>query len=482
MKDTELYQALQTLKPSEIRDFRLYLNSPLFNNEKLYSLYLDLIVSKRGILLKKQDDYDTFLKKRKLKPLKTKKDLYRFRSKILTHLENFILLKAARQHAIGDQLTLAQYYRSHGLKVRYARAMRTAAKRLEALAIKDSKYLYDKYLLQKLSFDDSEKSIQRTDNRHLESVAWSLDEYYLSEKLMYSTEMVNRSAMLRTKYKELVPSDTLPNAIDDRHPILVNLYIAAFNLFSKPDDLVTYLADHELLGKIRSSLSAEEKGSFFLYAFNYCVRQINVRDSRFESIFLDLINQMDSEQLLVISETMNPWVYKNIIQFYLTCNYADQAVNFWEAYSKYLPETHKISVSVLAKAQIALARKDYDEVFSLTSQVRYIDKHLVVSLKLVACKAYLQLDDRDQLESHLEAFSKYLRYHESEIDKSRIPRLQHFISICRKLNNLPPKSEAGLLEILENVKKTPQVLDAPWLIAFIEERLTMIKNRGKKIK
>jgi len=481
MQDTELYRTLQTLKPLEIREFRLYLTSPFFNSVNLYVLYLNLIVSKRGILLKKQVEDDAFIKSQRLKTIKTKKDLYNCRSKILTHLENFILQKASLQNSTGDQMTLAQYYRTHGLKVRYDRAMRTAAKLLETSTIKNSKFLYNQYLWQKISFEDSEKNMRRTDNRHLESVAWSLDEYYLSEKLMYSTEMVNRSAMLKTKYEELIQTSTLPNAIDDRHPVIVNLSIAAFKLFNNPEDIVPYLDYYKLLCNIQSSLSHEEKNSFYLYAFNYCVRQINVRDNRFEPILLDLIGQMNSEKLLVVSQIMNPWVYKNIIQFYLTCDYTDRAVSFWQEYSDFLPETHKVSVSFLAKAQIALAQKDYNQVFFMAGQIRYIDPHLVVSLKLLACKAYLQLDDRNQLEFHLEAFAKYLRYHEADIDKSRIPRLQHFLSICRKLNNLPPKDETGLLEIMDNIQKTPNVIDAPWLIAFIQQKLSKIKNRGRNL-
>jgi|GEM_PF-2486065 len=478
MKDTELYRTLQTLTPAEMRDFRRYTDCAVFNRHRELGLYLDLIVNRRGILLKELSDESLLNKARKTNSFKSKRDLYNCRTRVLALLENFILHYKLKD-PLANQLALAQYYRQQELTVRYTRVMRATLKMLKASKIRDTKYLYNVYIFKKLEFENPEVNIRRTDNRQIEQVAWAFDEFYLSEKLVYATEMVNRQNILSTRYNELIPASSLTLKVNTENHGLVNLYIYIYKLFTTPPDLNTFPDFERLYRDVRHTLTADEQLTMTLHVFNYCVRQLNNNQKQFNQAFLDLVDRMEADGTLLSDQHINPWLYKNLIHFFLRQDQIDRAEKFWQRYSPLLPESHRESVAVLAQAEIALARKDYAQVFSMTGQIKYIDKHLVVSLKVLACKAHLLLDEREYLEAQLEALSKYLRYHASQISEDRIKRLQRFIAFSRRLNNLHYTDFDGLAELLSALEKEPQVVEASWLMEFISQKIQARRNRSR---
>ena len=478
MYQHELYRVLNTLKPSEIREFKLFLNSPYHNTDETLIQYVQLLLNKKGYLLKELPSDAMLVGLLPGKMVKSKKDIYNCRNRLLALLEEYLILKHRKNNSFQNQLTLAKHYRNYGLRVRYMRTMRKTTKDLKSEKIQNADYLQQCFALQKLDFEDPYQSIVRKDDRRIESVMIALDQFYLTEKMKYATEMINRQQLLQTQYHEIIPAAQLPIQLNSSYPGILNLYLSVFAMFNKPEDELAFHHFEQLLTRYRQNLSTAEKGSFYLYAINICIRHLNQGKHDFIDHYLRLIDRMEKENVLLQDGVMNPWVYKNAVQLYLRKSQPEKALRFLEKYKDHIPDSHRESVVVLAKAQVAFALKNYEEIFYLTNQLRYMDFHLVVGLKLLACKAHLELDHRVRLEGELEAFGKYLRYHAKQLGTDRVKMVDAFISMLKRINHLQPGDKNSIKALYLQVKEKKNIAESAWLLSYLEEQANN-SNRKK---
>lgn len=467
----ELYRVLRELKPAEIRQFTDFIRSPYFNDDPVLVAYLELLISRKGRLLRQIPSDEDLLSGRFEMQFASRKEIYTRRNQLLDLLEQFLLVRKCQERSFENNLYLAEFYRRHKLSVRCDRSLRKARQELEREEQQDARHLYRWYSWRKFELEEPSKMIDRKDDRRIESVVESLDAYYLAEKMKYSAEMLNREKILPIRFHHNIPPELLPHPEAKKRPGILSLYIDLYAMLANADREEHYDQFERSLNRYQHILSKEECYGFFVYALNSCVRYVNQRREAFVAKGLALIDQMEQADLLQQDRVINPWVFKNAVQLNLRKNQAENAQRFWEKYGPSIPESHRESVVVLAQAQIAFALQNYEEIFSLTNQLRYLDYHLVVSLKLLACKARLQLDQRDRLEGELEAFKKYLHYHREHLDKERLKLTKGFISIISRINHLQPGDKAGLQEIRKELQQNPQIAESGWLQQFLERQI-----------
>ncbi len=468
---------LLSLTETERRRFQSFLIKAEHSVNPEWLEYLQLMMDRRGRLKKNLPGDKVLIEQKLISRFKAKKDLYKCRNRLIALLESFLASDSFPEEELQKHIRLAGIYREKNLRVRYDRSMRKIEQLVRMQKIQNSTLLLNRYQWQLLNFEGTEQEFRRKDDRRIEQLAHALDHFYLTEKMRLSIEMLNRSQLLQTAYHQIIHPDSLSVEVRKEHPDILNIYIYCYQLILSPQDENLYTLYDNLLQKLESRLEKDTKGSLYLYAINFCVKNINLDKTIYYDRLLSLISRMESNGILLHKGFINPWVFKNAVQSYLKKNQSEEARIFLEKYRDRLPETHRESVAVLSQAQIAFAQKEYEEIFYLTNQLSYLDQHLVVGLKLLSCKARLQLDHRVRLESELESFSKYLRYHATQLGAERVARIDQFIRFCRRLNHIQPGDKQALTRLQERLGKGAPMAESEWMHEYLARKIRRPSQR-----
>jgi hypothetical protein len=354
----------------------------------------------------------------------------------------------------------------------FEQTLREARTTLDADPYRNAPYFYKAYLLQSElnTFFDRQK--KRAYDASLQEAANYLDLFYLSTKLKYSCELINRQKLVASDYtlrllKEI--SDHLREHAYDDYPS-IGIYYQILMTFVEGDNDVHFEKLKLLLTEHTDKFPPSEARDMYAYAQNYTIRKINAGEKQFLRQYFDISKAALEKGLLMVDGDLSPWTYKNLVVAALRVGEFEWAEQFIKAYKSKLNEKFRSNAYNYNMGALMFYKAQYGEALRLINQVEFTDIFYALDTRTMQIKIYYQLDEWDPMQSAIEAFKVYLRRNKTLSDNVKV-LYNNFLKFTDKLSRLTKRDKQKLTELQERINETRQVADLGWLQGKVEEKL-----------
>ncbi|MEM1215834.1 MAG: hypothetical protein AAGJ82_09130 [Bacteroidota bacterium] len=437
MQDSKLLKGLRNLTAKQRQRFKVYVNSAYFNQHKLSIKLLNYIykhIDKRPQKLARElvfavlfpgEAYEEQALFNQMSALK--KLFHRFLAQQQYEAQHFqedtFLLKASLDNNQYELLT------NRAKQIR---------KKLDAYPFRDTDQHAASYSYSSTMMSYHANHGDRSKPTVFQELSTQLDRYYILEKLRHSCTLTANQILINSRYDLGLLEDVLryvETHIDDlqedgEHSILLH-YTILMSMRDSENPAHYQLLKSMLRDKIHCFNNAD-KGTLYLAANNYCVRQINNGYSEFRKELFDLYKEGLRTELILQNGVLNEWSYKNITA--LGCSLSDWewTEQFLEDYREKLPKHTQENSYNYNMAHLNIKKKRYDVARDHLLQVRFSDVKYHLNYNILLMSTYYALDDMEALLSLIDTFRIYvMRSKKITVDQKR--QYTNFLRFARKL-------------------------------------------------
>lgn len=467
-----MIEMLRHFSTKELSRFSDYLASPFFNKDEELLVFYNYIKKYAPEFDSKNIDKDKLLVKGIPGLSLTEKKIGYMMSDIVEHCENYIRYNNHFEEDIEGYVHLLSTYNKWGTDKLFEQTLREARNTLTKNPFRNASYFFKEYLLQSevnLFFDRQKK---RAYDASLQEAANFLDLFYISTKLKYSCELINRQKLVVTDYKlRLLKeiSDHLAETSYTEYPS-ITIYYQILMTFIDTDTDVHFEELKKLLDEHTGKFPASEARDMYAYAQNYAIRKINAGEKRFLREYFDLSKAALEKELLLVDGDLSPWTYKNLVITALRVGEFDWAEQFIRDYKSSINEKFRSNAYNYNQGALLFFKGQYGEALRLINQVEYTDIFYALDTRTMQIKIYYQLDEWDPMQSAIEAFKVYLRRNKTLSENVKV-LYNNFLKYTDKLSRLTKRDKPKLLELKQRIEESKQVADLGWLQQKVDEKL-----------
>ena len=484
MQKSRLVSLVKTLSRGELRKFRLFIESPYFNqNERLVKLMELLFQAAPGFngqLLDKTYVFQYIFGSEE--PYEEQR-LHDQMSNLLRLFEQFIAQEhyehaphSPAKHLLGalDQRQLTDHY---------SRTFRRIEKQFASHPLRDSGYYLEMYMFEKGRDSYAGKQQNRRFKQQLSETVRNLDAYFLGERLRMACEMINRQRILNQPYEPGIEKGMIQYMKGEGRGYLeiplISIYYQIFMMLTEDTDGSQYFT--ELLNSLEENsafFSRQEAYAMYAYAQNYCIQQINQGQVDYLEKLFRIYQMLLNKELLLDSSTgfLAHEHYKNIITVALRQKEFDWARNVLEEYKSKLSPKYRENAYNYNLSVYLYEKKRYGEVLKLLQQVEFTDVYYHLSAKFLLLRIYYEQNDTDGFRYLTQAFLAFLKRNQ-EISTYQTQAYRNLIRFAQKAFKLRRRSERLLKEEFEvrleklkhEISSTKGISNANWLISQIRE-------------
>lgn len=178
---------------------------------------------------------------------------------------------------------------------------------------------------------------------------------------------------------------------------------------------------------------------------------------------MDFYQEVLTKEYLLQNGVLSRFTYTNIVSVALQIDMSDWAEKFIEEWTPRLERRYRERMFSFNRAKIAYHTKDFDAAIPLLQRANYHDLLLNLGARTLLLKIYYELDEFDLLQSHLDAFSSYLRrkdglaYHRTNY--------RNLIRYTNRLLNLNSMDKVAVQSFRESVENEEILTEKAWLLS-----------------
>ena len=465
MLQTRLWESLNCLSARQLNGFGKFLQSPYFNQRSdLADLYLSLktAIYREKHLTKAALWQITFPGKDYVE-----QELRLLMTYLQRLLEQFIAVEHTLQDKVGIKLQTAALYRSKGKDKLHKTALNKGLLLLEKSPFRNAEYYYQQFQfeLEKYKIASHTEPDATVD---FQKVIEQLDIAFLGMKLRQSCELIVHDRIYRWGFdpgfmnqifdylekKELLSIPT------------IGIYYYCYRMLERPEQENWFQSFKKELLERGHLFDQEEIHNLYILAINYCVRRAN---DGFRHYFVDIMDfyrkGLDQEYLLQ-NGVLSRFTYHNIVSAALLIDQTDWAETFTEEWTSRLQKRYRERMFSFNRAKIAYHRKDYDAAIPLLQRTNYHDLLLNLGARTLLLKIYHELNEFELLQSHLDAFSSYLR-RKSGLGYHR-KNYRNLIHYTNRLLSLNYTNRQAIEQFKKEVSKEEILTERDWLLERIK--------------
>lgn len=471
MKNDPFFDLLQTMDKDQFNRFekyvRIYINKD-HQAIRLFDHYCVLrgTVEKKGELLDREKLLDRFTTKEKLEV--TRKHLLNLISMIHEVLKKFLASeRLAQENSMYDYL-LGRIYLDHGLHQHWDAHFKKSSTQLNKLTPNLDAHLDLSRLFYLRYYSLGLEQNERDDKNALESMR-HLDEYYLSHKLKWATELLSREKIIGNEYQirflpELIQAiEQSPKGAFSAYQLMYK-YALALLMESKEED---YLALKETLYQQWPKLSVDEVANILNLLSNYNASQIRSGVDRIDEAYEICKKTIEFKCL----QQMNANFLLNSINLCTDKDDPQSATLFFELLGqKYADQKEAILIS---SAKIALSKGEYQKALDLLPDNQQFPlPSLGIRARLLKVQAIYELDEIELLEGHLRSFKEYCKREKKapSLNAETLEGVTQFIQFLGDLIKLAPFDKNGHKKLYSNVLDSKKISAKRWLVQKISAR------------
>lgn len=464
MKRHKLFRLLSILEPDQLSRFGDFVQSPYFNtNKRITALGLHLINSF-------QHDENTDFAREALFmvtfPGETFQDnKLRAMLSIVTKLvEEFLVAEHIRQNVgVKQQLMLqsARLIEDGGL---YNEQLNKSYQMQTDSDFRDIDYYFAHHQVEEANYNFAVKNKDRDIGKSLGNMLANLDLYYLSKRLKYSCESLNRRNILgeEDSYGGLAIITDLLKYHEQELPPVTLIYRQIIFLFEEEENTQHFYKLIELLREYDPLFTRGELKVMYGYAMNYCIRKINAGQSVFLQEVFNLYKTLLEKDIIFEGRYISQWDYKNIVTTGLRLNDIDWTEQFIVKYKEMLHPEARENAFAYNFANLSYFKKDYKTTMRLLQQVEFTNDSYLLSSRSLLLKSYFELNEFDLLVSQAEAFMLYLRRNK-QLPEYQKNLYKNMVKYIVKLSRYKATGQSAPDKLKLDITSKQDVADITWL-------------------
>jgi len=458
MQKSRLIEVLRSFSERERQQFDKYLASPYHNTQA------DLLRLHKHIAFALQQKLDAALDKKyiheKLLPRQPYKDIGMrvLMSALLKQAERFLSMEKYHSDQATAEIYLAQAYRERKLVKSFHHTLRGARTRQQKKPSYDS---HNKYRESLLHAEEYLFSLQENRQAERDLQAWhdTLNHFFIAETLRQVCILLTHEHVAEKDYDFLLLKDVL-KAIETEEGLLdipaIHLYYHSYHILISTQSNEHF---HQLkAGIIRygAGFPQAELKEIYTHAINHCIRQNNKKkDTIFLRELFDLYQVGLEQGAFLENGFLSRWTYKNIVMTVLMLKEFEWVEGFIYQYESKLERKYRKNSLAYNLAFLYHATKQYDKAISQLQQVKFDDVFLNMNARNLLLKIYLELEEYEALDAHLNSFEIFIR--RKKITNPHRANYLNIIKLSRKIIQLNPHdkvAKAALRQEIE-VEKNP---------------------------
>jgi hypothetical protein len=479
MLQSRIVKHIQSLTTKEREHFRQFVSSPYFNQhdktKELLSIILDYIDTRPKLLEKER-----VFKKLFPKAPYDEQQLYNVMSYLKKLFHRFLSQQYFEQSPYKEQLyTLEASYDTHQFDV-FTNRSKHLKKRLTNVQIKDANYFFTEYRINHLLGYYGANYKDRSETNTFQKMLDYLEKYYIVEKLRNCCHLVANSMMLNTSYNfrmlDYVLQYIEENWEEYQQERSIKMYYLSLMSMRSESKAQYYEQMKEMLGEDIHLLSEEEGRGLFVFAYNYCIKQINAGQSEYFQELFQLYKQGLRQGLLLDKGVISEWDYKNIANLGARQKEFEWTEQFLHEYMEKLPAKSRENAYNLNLGQLYYHKEMYGDALSALLLVKFTDVKYHLSTTFLLLATYYALKDTEALLSLIETFRIYvIRNRKMTTEQKR--GYANFLRFTKKLVQLKHHadtySKSSLQTKLEalatKIEGTQNVIAKYWLLEKCRE-------------
>ena len=471
MQNFKLFQILAQFDKLEQNRIRKFIQSPYFNKDKvvlaLFELMAEEINASSAKEWTKEKIWDTLVPELPYDDARLRK----YQSDLLKLVEQYLIQQEFEADTFTAKAYLLRSIKKKKLKKLHNSTLKTVSEIPEKIAHRDGNYYLGQFLIES-SYDQliSDFEEKKTEKTNLETISKMLDCFYIGEKLRIYCEVLSRKKLSPHEYELSLIEDTIlfAESPNYRNVPFIAIYYQVYKMYIEPNELNHYYKFHQLLSESSHLFPKSEEKTFYDFAQNYCVNQINQGNSQFLKELFSVYKNLIEKNFFTAEGSLESSMFRNIVVVALRIGEYSWTEAFINNYVKLLPKEIRENIYSFNLSQLYLYQKKYSEVIKILQEVEYNDYATNIIAKTTLILTYYEVGEIDPLFSLLESFRVYLNRN-NEIPIARKTNYKNLIKFTKKLISIPPSDNKKLNQLKQEVELTKNIASRDWLLEKIVE-------------
>ncbi len=479
MHNSKLLNLWRCFSTKQIKRLGDFIHSPFFNKQEELILLFDYLKKYAPAFKRKKalDKELVFAAVFPNTPYNAKQLSYHM-SNLVKLSERFIIICHLEKDEIAQNSYLIKQYNDWNLEKKHINTLKELSRLLTQMPYRHAEYYYEQYCLAELATFSFTRQHKRQHSEGVQEAIDNLDVFYLSKKLSYTCEMMNRQSMTTGTYEVLFLQEILQHLANnsyEEHPC-ITIYHKILMMLQDSDSEIHFNQLKNLLNEFAHLFPAIEARTLYTYAINYTIKKINQGATHYQWQLFQLYLEVLNKKIIFDNGQLSPWTYKNIISIALRLKEYDWTANFINDYKEYLEPSVQENAVTYNMAYLKFYQQQYDDALVLLQQVEFSDVYYSLDSRALLSKIYYELNETDLLYSHIHAFKAYLRRNKfiSEYVKEIYFNLIEFM---RQLEKIDEQSKDKLYELQQTIENTKKIADLAWLRQKVQDKISLyLKN------
>lgn len=466
MKDSKLFEAIQTLDKKAFVRFIKFLRSPYQNEHEHILLFADLLEDRfpeinDEKLPREQIGAFVFVGRR-YNDLKVR----HLMSDMLKLFEQFVALEIFFEDGVYLEINKLSYFRDTGLSKHFLSTDRQIRSKVEGANVYgNEEAYYKKFLLERELNQFLSEQGERKGSTNVMKASEALDHFFILQKLRYGCMQANYGKVFSQSYHLFLLEEILDHVktLDlSNHP-LIQGYFLALMLFKNPENEDYFLKLREVLKVNNEHFSLVVNVELYRFAQNYCIGKINSGSKNYLEKLFDIYDETLSNKVALINGELSHVTFKNIVAIACGLEKFEWVEHFISDFGKFLPEAQMENSIAINTALLYWHRRRLSDAVRLLSRVEFDDPFYALNAKSLLLKIYFEQNEKEVLLSYCESFKVYLKRNKL-ISKSHINNYSNLISYTSKLIKLKPNQTEKFNKIKKEIIGTKSMNNRQWLI------------------
>lgn len=469
---------LNSLSDKEIREFRKFVQSPLFSGRRNYLPLLDSVLKFRKKVFKGLYSKNANMEMNGFSHFKSQTLRNRL-SELFKIGEEFIIYKDLHNEADHREIVLLQALKKRDMEAIYSNLLKRLIGSISELPYSDeaatNKFVVERMYLELLQGSTNGESRFTKYFEHSEFVtALALLNLFLFGIELLQQEQANR------KYEFNLPLEVLENLDFEKISLklrksdrmlmrIVCMLYYFYRMFKNPDDELSYFEGRKLFDEVYDHLSHTYKMEIYKLMTHYCIIRQNEGVKKFQKEIFSLYNERLKKNMYQDENTGDFQVssFRNYVLIGLILKKYKWTENFIKKYSRELPEKNREYEIRISLSKVYFSNRDYEKAMDLIEGFKGITyMHYCDSSILRLCIFY-EVGKYEDAFREWDKFRQYLKNH-LKVPAAVKEYMDNFLKLYMKLLKIKTSTEQKNASLLfHEFKKIKLISRRDWL----EEKL-----------